>query len=127
MSVSDVLCEDSETGGPVLVLVLCVLAVFAVLVTGSLICEQVTVVSTNQTQIDRFHGTNARVPLSALEEQKLFWNSVSEVVGGDAWRDGFHISWLLPTAIKYNNPEALTGFCFRDVPRPRTQAEMEGV
>lgn len=125
--VDDNICPNSEAGGPISVLVLCILAIFAVMVTGSLICEQATVVSTNQTQIDRYHGTNQRVPLTTLEEKKLFWNSVSEVVGGDAWRDGFHITWLLPTAIKYNDPEALTGFCFRDTPRPRTQAEMEGV
>lgn len=125
--VDDKVCPNSEAGGPIAVLILCILAVFAVLITGSLICEQVTVVSTNQTQIDRYHGTNQRLALTAVEEKRLFWDSVSEVVGGDAWRDGFHITWLLPTAIKYNDPEALTGYCFRDTPRPRTQAEMEGV
>ncbi len=53
--------------------------------------------------------------------------SLGEVFGGDPARDGFQWHWLLPTPISYPNPEALTGFCFRDVPKPRTSEELEAL
>lgn len=37
------------------------------------------------------------------------------------------LSRFLPLPIQYRDPEALTGFCFRDVPRLRTAAELEMV
>jgi hypothetical protein len=61
------------------------------------------------------------------KKNKKFWRNVAEVVGGNPGKDGFRLSWLFPTAITYENPEELTGYCFREVPRPRTVAEMEEV
>jgi hypothetical protein len=62
-----------------------------------------------------------------VDERRRVWDNLSEVVGGDAYRDGFRITWLLPTPITYTNPEALTGYCFRDTPRPKTLVEEEQV
>ena len=48
----------------------------------------------------------------------------SEVFGGEPKR-GFRFSWLLPTPIYYPDAERLTGYCFRELPRPRSMAEEE--
>lgn len=56
-----------------------------------------------------------------------FYAALAEVVGGNPARDGFQLSWLLPTPIVYPDAEQLTGFCFRDTPKPRNTEEMEAL
>ncbi len=48
----------------------------------------------------------------------------SEVFGGEPTQ-GFRFSWLLPTPIYYPDPESLTGYCFRELPRQRSLLEEE--
>lgn len=64
---------------------------------------------------------------SPRRRNERFWNSLGEIFGGDPLREGVRLTWLLPTPITYPNPEELTGFCFRDVPRPRSLREQEEV
>jgi hypothetical protein len=124
-----------SAGSGALVLATTVFALLFGMFTCCLGLDQSAVVTTNQTQIDRMKhssggGEGAGEAESArllVDARKQLWDNVSEVVGGDAWREGFSIFWLLPTPITYPNPEALTGYCFRDTPRPRTAAEMEEV
>ncbi len=116
---------DTSPGTGTLVLVTTVFAILFMLFTCCLGMDQGTVVVTNQTGIDRIKGHAVRN--THLDEKKRLWDNISEVVGGDAYREGFQIEWLLPTPIKYRDPEALTGYCFRDTPRPRTAVEQEQV
>jgi len=113
-------------------------------------CDQSSVVTTNQTQIDRMkshhggggggghghtHGrsgdssttSNGNLLRSTGWDRRKVWDNISEIVGGDAYQEGFKIAWLLPVPIVYRNPEALSGYCYRDTPRPKTLAELEQV
>jgi palmitoyltransferase len=121
---------DTTAGTGVAILAVVVIAVLFGLFTCCLGADQVNVVLTNQTQIDRMKGPG-HGPASAadqeVDDRKRVWHNLSEVFGGDAAREGVRLAWFLPTAITYRDPEALTGYCFRDVPRPRTAAEMEMV
>lgn len=120
-------CGDTTAGSAILVIMLTVAGVLFGLFTGCLMADQLTVALTNQTQIDRLKGLDHGTALSReVDERKQVWANLIEVFGGDV-KDGFRISWLFPTAIKYKDPEALTGYCFRDVPLPRSSAEMEMV
>lgn len=87
------------------------------LFTLCMLCDQLSVITSGVTAIDRYKGTvagNSRA------------ENLAEVFGGHA-RDGFKLSWLLPTAIHYPDPERITGFCFRDTPFPRTQEQQESI
>ena len=102
-----------------------------VLFTGCLLGDQVHNAWTGSTAIDRLKrardggGDEPLPPTSAQEARRRFWDGLGEIFGGDPWREGVKLSWLVPTPIAYTNPEELTGFCFRDVPRPRTLEEQE--
>jgi hypothetical protein len=129
-------CSSSPSAGA-LVLIVTVVAVMFALFTLCMMIDQSTVIFTNQTQIDRMkvrtrhahgsHDDDDEDDADAERKPYRLWHNLSEVFGGDAASEGFRITWLLPTPIQYPNPEALTGYCFRDTPRPRTQAEMEMV
>jgi hypothetical protein len=124
-------CEATAGDGAMLLTVTVVAVLFA-LFTCCLGIDQSSVITTNMTQIDRIKGhggasSSSSSSSSAVDERRRLWDNVSEVVGGDAWREGFRLAWLLPTPIVYRDPEALTGYCFRDTPRPRTTAEREEV
>lgn len=126
-SVAGTAC-DTTAGAGVLVLTTTVLAVLFALFTCCMMADQSSVLTTNQTQIDRLKGRRdggGGGAASEADERRRLWASFGEVFGGDPARDGFSITWLLPTPIRYPDPEALTGFCFRDVPRPKTLVEME--
>jgi hypothetical protein len=116
---------DTSAGTGTLVIMTTVFAILFMLFTCCLGLDQSMVVTTNQTGIDRMKGR--ALPNTHLDERKRLWDNISEVVGGDAYREGFKIEWLLPTPIKYVDPEALTGYCFRDTPRPRSTVEQEQV
>jgi palmitoyltransferase len=123
-------CEPTAGSG-MAALSIVVIAVLFGLFTCCLGIDQSNVVLTNQTQIDRMKGHDSSSSQAAhaqdIDDRKSFWHNLSEVFGGDAAREGMRLTWFLPTPIAYRDPEALTGYCFRDVPRPRTQAEMEMV
>jgi hypothetical protein len=96
--------------------------------TGCLLAEQVTNVMTNTTQIDRMKGLDHSDPLSLeVDERMVVWHHLGEVFGGDPARDGWQWTWLIPTPVVFRNPEHVAGFGFRDVPKPRSAAEMEMV
>jgi len=118
---------DTTASQAVLVMVTTVIAVMFGLFTMCMFFDQLNVVLTNQTQIDRMKGIERHDDSYEVDEGKQVWSNLGEVFGGDPAREGFKLTWLLPTPIAYPNPERLTGFCFRDVPRPRTMAEMEMV
>jgi len=121
-------CGDTTAGEAMGVIMISIAGVLFALFTGCLMVDQLNVALTNQTQIDRIKGIDHAAHLDhETDDRKQVWRNLAEVFGGDAPRDGFRISWLFPTAIRYVDPEALTGYCFRDVQRPRTQAEMEMV
>lgn len=131
-------CEGvSSAGDTTLVIIAVVLACLFALFTGAMLTDQVTAVVTNTTQIDRLKerhgrgGADAHAPLPpphpADDPRLAVWHNLSEVFGGNAARDGVQLSWFLPLPIQYRDPEVLTGFCFRDVPRPRNSAELEMV
>ena len=126
-------CTEFTAGGGVATLTLSVCAVLFGLFTCCMMVDQSAVVTSGLSQIDRFHlahdgaggtggsggaGTGPRGSRAA---------ALAEVFGGDPAREGFRLHWLLPTPIVYVNPEELTGYCFRNVPKPRTTEEMESL
>jgi hypothetical protein len=123
-------CEPTAGSG-MATLSIVVIGVLFGLFTCCLGIDQSNVVVTNQTQIDRMkggHGDDAAGGgAGEVDDRRRVWHNLSEVFGGDAAHEGIRLSWFLPTPIRYRDPEALTGYCFRDVPRPRTAAEMEMV
>jgi hypothetical protein len=108
-------------------LMLTIVAVLFGLFTGCLLVDQVTSISSNTTQIDRLKGNVEPRNSQDIDDRKQLWHNLGEVFGGDPAREGIRWSWFIPTPVRFNDTEGLTGFCFRDVPRPRTQAEMEMV
>lgn len=117
---------DVPAGDAAVIIAMTLFAILFGLFTGCLFVDQLNSVFTGTTQIDRMKGYGPHGQRDA-NERKQFWDNISEVVGGDPYKDGFSIHWLIPTAVKFRDPEGLTGYCFRDVPRPRTAAEMEMV
>ena len=107
-----------------------VLAGLVAVFTGALAADQSQIAWTNRTQIDRIKGDDGTAEAevaSAAGERLRLWHNLGEVCGGDPAREGFRWTWLLPTRITYVDAERLTGYCFRDTERPRTDAEMEMV
>jgi hypothetical protein len=131
-------------------------ATLCMLFTCCMACDQSSVVTTNQTQIDRMKAHHHRVDggvggvggvggaggasdaagllgsasaaaAAVSSARRRIWDNLSEVVGGDAYAEGFRLAWLLPVPIAYRNAEALSGYTFRDTPRPRSLAELEQV
>jgi len=154
-------CEVTAGTTLAVLTVMCFAALFA-LFTCCMACDQSSVVTTNQTQIDRMkshhsgggsggggggggghghthggssggghnhsHGGNSGSLMRPTGwDRRKVWDNISEIVGGDAYQEGFRIAWLLPVPIVYRNPEALSGYCYRDTPRPKTLAELEQV
>ncbi len=114
------------------VLSLTVIAILFALFTCCLMMDQGSSIISNKTQIDRWKEKHNRAGGEEGEEDPLVsrrrvWDSLGEVFGGDPFHEGVQLSWFLPTAIVYPNAEALTGFCFREVPKPRTLAQQEEV
>lgn len=129
---SSVCTEKSSAGDGLMLLITTILAILFMLFTCCLGIDQSSVVTSNETQIDRMknrrgHGGTTTTSTTAPDSRRRIWDNLSEVVGGDTYREGFQITWLLPTPIVYTDPEALTGYCFRDTPRPKTIEEMEQV
>jgi hypothetical protein len=90
--------------------------------------SELNTLTTGLTQIDRHHATRGGAGGGGARPLAPLWSeSLAEVVGGDPAKEGFSIFWLLPTPITYLNAEALTGYCFRDTPRPRSTEEMEAL
>jgi len=104
------------------------LAGLVALFTGALAADQQHIAWTNKTQIDRMKDADGEGGLPPAGDDRLrLWHNLAEVCGGEPARDGFSWTWLLPTRIVYADPERLTGYCFRECERPRTDAEMEMV
>lgn len=123
----DVACDTTAGDAVGMLMVGIVCALFG-LFTGCLLVDQLTVITTGQTQIDRMKGTASDHYLHAeTDNRKMVWHNLSEVFGGDASVTGVKLTWFLPTPVVFHNPEALTGFCFRDIPLPRTDAELESI
>lgn len=98
------------------------------LFTGCLLFDQIGNILSNTTNIDRMKGLDHTDPLrDELDDRLMVWHNLSEVFGGDPAREGWRWTWLIPTSVTLKDPEAVAGFCFRDVPRLRTAAEMEMV
>ena len=121
-------CMDMSPGGFVSILTLSICAVLFGLFTLCMMADQSQVLSTGLTQIDRHKGSSGPGKLSAAsaaetpeEANAKLW---AEVFGGSG---RFELTWLLPTPIVYRDPETLTGYCFRDTPRPRSNEEMEAL
>jgi hypothetical protein len=98
--------------------------------TAALAADQSHIAFTNKTQIDRMKGddgADAASDADAPAARLRLWHNLAEVCGGDPAREGFRLTWLLPTRIVYTDAERLTGYCFRDSERPRTDAELEMV
>jgi palmitoyltransferase ZDHHC3/7/25 len=111
-------CVEVSPGQGIAMLTLCVCAILFGLFTGCMMLDQSSSVTSGLTQIDRYHqNQTTEVSRGA---------ALAEVFGGHE-ADGFQLHWLLPTPIKYVNPESLTGYCFRDTPKPRTNEEMESL
>ena len=114
--------------GQALVLIVAVIAVLFGMFTCCMFAEQVTVLRTSQTTIDRYtRGVGGRSAAPPPPGASDVWASLGETFGGNPGKDGWRWDWLLPTAIVYPDPEALTGYCFRDTPRPRSTLEEECV
>lgn len=89
------------------------------LFTFCMMCDQAQAVITGEGGIDRLKSDHE----DGSEVRRSIKNNLLEVFGGRH----FSLSWLLPTPISYPDPEKLTGYCFRDVPRPRTLKELETI
>ena len=122
-------CFEVTPSGFVSTLTLTICAVLFGLFTLCMMVDQYQVLATGLTQIDRHKGGGAAAGkfavLAATETpEALVANMRAEVFGGDG---RFDVTWLLPTPIVYRDPETLTGYCFRDTPRPRSNEEMEAL
>lgn len=128
---ASLLCSSMGAGQGVALIFLFVAALMFGLFTCCMMIDQASVVTSGQTQIDRHHGAgSARGEAAGAppgSPPANFYAALAEVVGGNPARDGFQISWLLPTPITYPDAEQLTGFCFRDTPKPRNTEEMEAL
>jgi len=121
-------CPAPSAVGALGIVQCAIIAVLFGLFTGCLMGDQLNIALTNQTQVDRVKGIDHDAHLNPeLDGRLQVWHNLAEVFGGDPAREGFRLAWLVPTAIHYKDPERLTGYCFRDLPKPRTQAEMEMV
>lgn len=121
-------CGGAPGASFVAVLTMCVLAGLFGLFTLCMMVDQSSTLTTGLTQIDRHHASRTGAGGGAARPLAPLWHeSFAEVVGGDPAKEGFSIFWLLPTPITYLNAEALTGYCFRDTPRPRSSEEMEAL
>jgi hypothetical protein len=120
---------DSTAGQVASTLMLSVTGLLFGLFTGCLFVDQVTNIITNTTQIDRMKGNAATGAGGShdIDDRKQLWHNLGEVFGGDPAREGVRWNWFVPTPVTFKDAESLSGFCFRDVPKPRTQAEMEMV
>jgi palmitoyltransferase len=127
-------CAGATSGQGIALLTTASFATLFGLFTLCMACDQSSVVTTNLTQIDRMkshgghgHSHGGGAADGAEAPRRRIWDNLSEVVGGDAYADGFRLEWLLPLPIVYRNPELLSGYCYRDTPRPRSLAEEEQV
>jgi len=99
--------------------------------TGCLAVDQSTIAFTGRTQIDRMKSDDdagaaaAGGGSSGSSSNLRLWHNLSEVCGGDAAREGFRLTWLLPTRIVYPEPERLTGYCFRQIVWARKDIQLE--
>jgi len=121
---------DTPPGHTVAHIMLAIVAILFGLFTGCLFFDQLNNIATNTTQIDRMKGegrADADAAAMDIDDRKQLWHNLGEVFGGDPARNGVHWTWLLPTPVTFRDPEGLSGFCFRDVPRPRTATELEMV
>lgn len=144
-------CLGSPGGLALLASVFVLGILFGLFVLCMMIDQSATIVS-GETKIDRMkshhghshgghgghsHGGGGGHGAGAEEDEgddsdpqaarKRYWDGLGEIFGGDPWHEGVRWHWFVPTAIQYKNPEVLTGYCFRDTPRPKTLAEMEEV
>jgi DHHC palmitoyltransferase len=120
-------CKDATAGSALVNILLGIFGLMFAMFTGCLMADQLNVALTNQTQIDRLKGYDHETTNAETDHRRQVWQNLGEVFGGDPLREGFQLHWLFPTAIRYKDPEALTGYCFREVTPPRTQQEMEMV
>ena len=120
--------DDGGAGAALGRVAVVVLAGLVATFTAALACDQQHIAWTNKTQIDRMKDADGEGGLPPDGDDRLrLWHNLAEVCGGEPARDGFRWTWLLPTRIVYADPERLTGYCFRECERPRTDAEMEMV
>jgi hypothetical protein len=123
-------CLEVTPSGFASTLVLTICAIMFGLFTLCMMVDQSQVLVTGLTQIDRHKGGSSgggsklAVMTATETPEALSYKLRAEVFGGDG---RFELTWLLPTPILYRNPEELTGYCFRDTPRPRSVEEMEGL
>ena len=122
-------CFAVTPGGLISTLILAICASLFGLFTLCMMVDQSQVLATGLTQIDRHKGhagpSGKLAALAAAETpEQASCRTRAEVFGGDG---RFQLTWLLPTPIVYRDPETLTGYCFRDTPRPRSNEEMEGL
>lgn len=111
-------CGDLGPSGALLLTSACTFGVLFALFTGCLISDQITVIMTNQTQIDRMkgHNTDGDSHLSLdTDDGKKMWHNLGEIFGGEPWRTGVQWHWFLPLPIQYTGDvEVLTGYTFED-------------
>ena len=93
--------------------------------TGCLAVDQSTIAFTGRTQIDRMKSDDDAGGGGGGGSSLRLWQNLSEVCGGDAAREGFRLTWLLPTRIVYPEPERLTGYCFRQIVWARKEIQLE--
>lgn len=117
-------CADASLGDSFNVLGLCMCALIFGLFTCCMMFDQSASVLTGATQIDRYQRSSGAGETVGKDERA---RALAEVFGGDPARDGFQIHWLLPTPIVYRDPETLTGFCFKNTPKPRNAEELESL
>ena len=125
-------CAMWSPGDALVVIIVALFAVMFSLFTSCLFTDQMSNILSNTTAIDRLKGHDGHTDGTAasrgdVDDSRAMWENLEGVFGGDPWKEGVRLTWLLPTPISYGNPESLTGYCFRDVPRPRTLEEMESV
>jgi hypothetical protein len=130
-------CETSAGVG-IAVVTTASFATLCMLFTCCMACDQSSVVTTNMTQIDRMKahhhhrapeaaGLAGSAGAAAAAARRRVWDNLTEVVGGDAFEEGFRLAWLLPVPIVFRDVEAISGYTFRDTPKPRSLTELEQV
>lgn len=103
-----------DAGSAIAVVMLVTLAFLFGIFTLCMMCDQYPALQDGMTMIDRYQARDRAGADSASirRQRRTPGAALAEVFGGRA-ADGFQLHWLLPTAVRYPDPEAIAGYSMR--------------
>jgi hypothetical protein len=100
------------------VMIMVVLALLFGIFTLCMMCDQYPALLDGLTQIDRLKARDTAGASRHHLRGRTSATALAEIFGGKSG-DGVRWHWFVPTRVVYHDPEAITGYCLRDVYRPR--------